>query len=96
MTVPTLKVFRALMESAGGELSGAEIGRKAKLMSGTLYPVLMRLEDCGWLESRWETEDPKALGRPRRRFYRMTGIGETRARAAFRELQPAAGRLAWA
>lgn len=96
MTAHTLKVMSAIMSAPGRELSGAEISKQAKLASGTMYPLLMRLEDCGWLDSRWETDDPHALGRPRRRYYRVTGLGETRARAAARELEPLVGRLAWA
>ena len=44
---------------------------------GTLYKALERLERAGHLESRWE--DPHAAaedGRPRRRFYRVTLVGE--------------------
>ena len=95
MTRQTLMVLLAILNAEAGELSGVEIGREAKLKSGTLYPILMRLEACGWLESRWETEEPQALGRPRRRFYKATGIGATRARAATEELAPMMGRLAW-
>lgn len=88
LTGPSLRVLRTLLDSARGELSGAEIGRDAKLASGTLYPILARLEQAGWLGSRWETEEPSALGRPRRRFYWVTPLGTRRAKAAFRELQP--------
>lgn len=95
ITGPTLKVLGALL-STSDELSGAQIARATKLGSGTLYPILLRLEQAGWLESRWETEDPRALGRPRKRFYRVTGIGAQKARAAVKELEPAFGRLAWA
>jgi DNA-binding PadR family transcriptional regulator len=45
---------------------------------GTLYKALDRLERAGHLASRWE--DPQLAaddGRPRRRFYRLTLIGET-------------------
>ncbi len=84
------------MGSTREELSGVEIGRVAKLASGTLYPILLRLEAAGWLESRWEVEDPKELGRPRRRFYRVTGVGERKARAAVKDLEPGFGRLSWA
>ena len=84
------------MGAGGRELSGAAISREARLTSGTLYPMLMRLEQYGWLESRWEIDDPQTLGRPRRRYYRLTGVGETRARAAARELEPVVGNLAWA
>ncbi len=96
ITGPTLKVLGTLLGSTRDELSGAEIGRATKLGSGTLYPILNRLEHAGWVESRWETEDPRALGRPRRRFYRVTGLGAQRARSAVRDLELAFGRLAWA
>jgi PadR family transcriptional regulator PadR len=44
---------------------------------GTLYKALDRMERAGFLESRWE--DPSIAaeeGRPRRRLYRVTGLGE--------------------
>ena len=44
---------------------------------GTLYKALERLERAGYLVSRWD--DPHAAaehGRPRRRFYRVTVVGE--------------------
>ena len=96
MSAQTLKVLAALLESSGGNLSGADVGRAANLKSGTLYPILLRLEDAGWVDSKWEEGDPRVLGRPRRRYYSITGIGRTRALAAFREFEPVLGRLAWA
>jgi DNA-binding PadR family transcriptional regulator len=78
------------------KLSGAEIGRSTKLASGTLYPILMRLEQEGWLQSEWEAEDPHVLGRPRKRLYHVTALGARNARGAAAELQPMFGRLAWA
>ncbi len=77
------------------ELSGAEIAKRTKVASGTLYPILLRLEDAGWLQSRWETEDPAVLGRPRRRFYRITAYGAKNVQEAVRDLKPALRRLAW-
>lgn len=41
---------------------------------GTLYKALERMQRAGLLESRWE--DPAAEGRPRRRLYHVTGLGE--------------------
>ena len=96
ITGPTLKVLAALLSSPRDELSGAEIGHAAKLASGTLYPILLRLEGAGWLASRWETEDPSELGRPRRRFYRVTALGAKKAKAAVKDMQSAFGRLSWA
>lgn len=96
MSAQTLKVLVALLETSAIEMSGADVGRAAKLKSGTLYPILLRLEDAGWVESKWEEGDPHALGRPRRRYYWITGVGRTRTKAAFREFEPMMRRLAWA
>jgi len=95
LSAQTLKVLGVLLASPRDELSGAEIGRESGLASGTLYPILLRFEQAGWLQSRWETEDPHALGRPRRRFYRITAVGQKNVRAAFQDVTPAQWRLAW-
>jgi DNA-binding MarR family transcriptional regulator len=39
--------------------------------SGTVTPILQRLEEVGWLARRVETGDPHQLGRPLRVFYRV-------------------------
>lgn len=96
ITGPTLKVLGAFLSSPARELSGAEIARTTKLASGTLYPILARLEGVQWLSSHWEGEDPAVLGRPKRRMYQLTGIGAARARATFNELTPGAANGAWA
>jgi len=95
LTEQTLKALAVLVGSALEELSGAEIAKRTKQQSGTLYPILMRLERAGWLESRWEEGDPREMGRPRRRLYRVTMLGETAFRQAIRELWQVAGGIAW-
>jgi PadR family transcriptional regulator PadR len=95
MSMQTLKVLGAFLASTRDELPGAEVGRATKIASGTLYPILLRLEQAGWLTSRWEAEEPRVLARPRRRFYRITGLGARQAKRAFKELKPAFGDLAW-
>jgi PadR family transcriptional regulator, regulatory protein PadR len=96
ITTQTLRVLGAVTSSGTAELSGAEIAKKTNLRSGTLYPILFRLEQAGWFESRWEDGDPSELGRPRRRFYRLTALGEREARAAYREVTDMIGGLACA
>jgi PadR family transcriptional regulator PadR len=93
VTIQTLKVLSTLISTR--DLSGADISRETGLASGTLYPILLRLEEAGWLESRWETEEPSSLGRPRRRLYKVTGLGARRARAAARDLAVPFKELAW-
>lgn len=95
ITKETLKVFGALVQCPIDELSGADIGRATHLATGTLYPILMRLEDAGWLESRWEAETPQALGRPRRRLYRMTAEGARQYQTEAQALGPAIGTVQW-
>jgi PadR family transcriptional regulator, regulatory protein PadR len=91
----SLKVLRFLMETPREGRSGAEMSKATKVGSGTLYPMLARLEAVGWLTSEWEVIDPSKAGRPRRRFYRLTAIGQNSAREALRDLQMAAGELSW-
>ena len=95
LTQPTLKVLRFLLEKPREGRSGAEMSKATGVGSGTLYPMLARLELAGWLSSEWEAIDPKAAGRPRRRFYKLTAVGQNKACAALAELQVAGGELAW-
>lgn len=82
MTIPTQLVLRALLHDPTCERYGLEIGDAAGLPSGTVHPILARLEGIGWLVSRWEDIDPRREGRPARRYYRLTPGGLDGARAA--------------
>lgn len=82
MTIPTQRVLRVLLENPTGEFYGVEIGGAAGLPSGTVHPILARLEGIGWLESRWEDIDPRIAGRPARRYYQLTSAGAESARSA--------------
>ena len=82
MTLPTQLVLRALLSDPGQEMYGLQISQAAALRSGTIHPILARLEACGWLESRWEDVDPREQHRPRRRYYRLTPDGAELSRAA--------------
>ncbi len=70
-------VVLALLE--GRPRHGYEIGKLIESRSGgsltysipSLYPVLCRLEERGWIKGRW-VEEP---GERRRRFYRLTAEG---------------------
>ncbi|HXJ04305.1 MAG TPA: helix-turn-helix transcriptional regulator [Candidatus Acidoferrum sp.] len=96
ITAPVLKVLSTFLSDPKAELSGAEISKRTGLKSGTLYPILIRLESSKWLDSEWEAGDPKELGRPRRRFYRITGLGARNARQEIKDFKAVLGRDAWA
>lgn len=82
MTLPTQLVLRAMLADPTQEKYGLQICTEAGLPSGTIHPILARLEGLGWLESRWEDADPRQQGRPRRRYYRLTPDGAEHARLA--------------
>lgn len=87
MSPATASVLRAI---ARGTAYGFDIMDETGLPSGTVYPILTRLERRGLLASTWE--DPaveREGGRPPRRYYTMTAEGRAALREAvgrFREL----------
>ncbi|GLY01387.1 MULTISPECIES: helix-turn-helix transcriptional regulator [Actinoplanes] len=88
MTTPVLKVAAAMLADIDSEHYGVQLMRDTGLPSGTLYPVLVRLERAGWVQSRWEQIDPVLEGRPARRYYVLTAEGAAEARlevAAFQQ-----------
>jgi len=86
MSLQTLKVLESFLENPTAELSGADVHKRSAIASGTLYPILLRLESAGWFVSRWEAIDPAREGRPRRRLYRLTRSGLARASEVFASL----------
>jgi PadR family transcriptional regulator, regulatory protein PadR len=83
VSLQTLRVLEAFLESPTDEQSGADVQKRSGVASGTLYPILLRLESAGWFVSRWEAIDPATAGRPRRRLYRLTPGGLARASELF-------------
>ena len=69
----TQAVLGALLSATGDWHYGYDLSKATGLKSGTLYPILMRLEGHGWLEARWE-EAPQS-GKPPRHLYRLTALG---------------------
>jgi PadR family transcriptional regulator len=82
MTIPVQLVLRALLAEPTREMYGLEICTAAGLPSGTIHPILARLQGLRWLESQWEDIKPEVEGRPRRRYYKLTENGAEQARIA--------------
>jgi len=72
----------AILRAASAQTDGA-----VKLLPGTLYNLLKRMLEDGWIEELDERPDPE-LDDERRRYYRLTAIGE---RVAAREAERLAG-----
>ena len=73
------KVLKIFLEDPDQPRYGYELMRLTGLASGSLYPMLARLEEAGWLTSGKENIDPSAAGRPPRLHYTITGAAVTAA-----------------
>jgi PadR family transcriptional regulator PadR len=82
ITLQTLQVLRMLLNDPAGEHYGLEISRGSGLATGSIYPILTRLETAGWIISAWEDIDESEAGRRRRRYYRLTAYGAEHAQEA--------------
>ena len=80
MTYPTVLVLYAV---AHGYAYGFDIIDATGLGSGTVYPILRRLERARMLTARAErAREAHADGRPPRRYYTVTGTGADALRTA--------------
>jgi PadR family transcriptional regulator, regulatory protein PadR len=79
----TVAILDALAEKASDWSHGYDLCRLLGLKAGTVYPILIRLADRGYLETAWEREVPQ--GRPPRHLYRLSATGAEHVR----ELGPA-------
>ena len=69
----TTTVLLALGDDPAAWRHGYDLCRQTGLKAGSMYPILIRLADRGWLDTSWETETP--AGRPPRHLYRLTKAG---------------------
>jgi len=77
---PPARTLLAALAEAGDDWShGYELCRAAGMKSGTLYPLMIRLEAQGYLEAIWCP--PSEPGRPPRHAYRLTATGVALAAA---------------
>ena len=91
-------VLKVFLEEPAQPRYGFELMKLTGMASGSLYPMLARLEAAGWLTKGKEDIDPKAAGRPARTNYTITGAAASSARVQLAELSeryrpPVLGRL---
>lgn len=70
LTYPTALVLQALLD---GHHHGFDIMEATGLPSGTVYPILRRLDSEGCVRSKWEKQAvAQKEQRPPRRYYELT------------------------
>jgi DNA-binding PadR family transcriptional regulator len=80
LTRTATRTLLAFLEAPRNWRYGYDLMKITDLSSGTLYPLLGRLTEDGWLESRWE--ESELPGKPPRQLYRLTATGRIQARQA--------------
>ena len=85
MTFQVQKVLSVLLRDPSAEQYGFEILKASGVSSGSVYPILARLEKAGWVTSAWEDIDESLAGRRRRRYYRLTAFGLDKSRRLLEE-----------
>jgi DNA-binding PadR family transcriptional regulator len=90
----TSAVFHVMLALAEGERHGYAIMQsvaestngKMTMGPGTLYGTIKRLLESGWVEEHEERPDPE-LDDERRRYYRLTSLGQKVAAAEARRYE---------
>ena len=86
-------LLAALLDARDRWSHGYELASRTGIKSGTLYPLLIRLEAQGYLEAEWQ--QPLASGRPPRHAYQLTAAGRRLARAEGGALDHAVPVAGW-
>jgi PadR family transcriptional regulator PadR len=95
LTPQTIGVLRVLLEAPATPRYGLDIARQVGLKTGTVHPILTRLQQAGWIDAFWEDSadhEDASRSRPRRRYYRFTSDGAEAARHAIAETTSIASR----
>ena len=92
LSFSTVRVLQAL---ADGIPFGFDVMTATGLPSGTVYPILARLERQELVRSRWEASElARREKRPARRYYELSAAGRRALAASLEHYQTLGGRLA--
>ena len=86
-----IALFKALLAAPQSWQHGYDLMGCTGLKSGTLYPLLIRLQEDGHLDSEWQPPVPPA--RAPRHAYRLTQSGRAFAHATVAEAEERAARM---
>ncbi|HEX3921250.1 MAG TPA: PadR family transcriptional regulator [Streptosporangiaceae bacterium] len=90
LTASLERVLRVFLTDVSALHYGYDLMKAARLPSGTLYPMLARLQEQGLVTSQWEAPPEDAGGRPPRKYYQLTGEGVRVARLELAQAASAA------
>jgi PadR family transcriptional regulator PadR len=88
-----IRVAVALMTEPRGRHYGLGLARETGDLPGSVYPLLRRMLDEGWLVDGWESDVPS--DRPPRRYYELTAVGQEQLVRLLRTVQDDPRYQAW-
>jgi PadR family transcriptional regulator PadR len=86
ITPKMARVLKIFLQDPAEPRYGFELMKHTGMASGSLYPMLARLEEAGWLSKGREDIDPHVEGRPPRLHYTITPAAATAARLQLAQL----------
>lgn len=89
----TMQILVSLVQHPDIGCYGYQISKETGVRSGTLYPMLARLADAGLTISYVEDVDPATVGRPLRRYHKLTADGVIAANAVIHSMATSIGRV---
>ena len=87
---PSKSTLLVLSLLTAGPEYGYSIIKSTGLKSGTLYPILMRLKEKGYISSDWQASE--SPGRPPRQIYQITPKGRAFAADTLKPSLPSQGQ----
>jgi PadR family transcriptional regulator PadR len=96
LTRAVQEILKALVGQPAREHHGVDICVETGMSSGTIYPVLAKLEALEWVDSGWEEPPVHDRRGGRRRYYRLNPYGLAMARGALAaSARGSPGRIAY-
>lgn len=96
VTKQTLAVLQAFLDSEDRPIWGLALSKQLQIPTGSIYPMLDRLVEYGWLQFGWE-DDAARLG-PRKKLYKLSEAGARESKLLITEKEfsrvvPTKGRV---
>jgi PadR family transcriptional regulator, regulatory protein PadR len=88
ITLTILRIATLFADDPKRGLWNYAISKRLLIKANTSVLILGRMERAGWITSDWEKPQAVAVGRPRRRIYRITDFGVSETARALSELKP--------
>ena len=86
VSLQQLRILRFMLSVYDEPVCGVDLIKGLKMQSGTVYPLLQRMESRGLVSSKMERGTSQGVGRPLKRLYTLKAPGRNYITRVLREL----------